>query len=232
MSADTQAVFEKIYALGLWGKADGMPYFSGSGSHDPRIVDPYVECIKQYFSMFRHFYGRLPDVIDLGCGDFSVGSRIQPLTRKYTALDAVPSLIEYNKNRFSSLPVTFVAADAKEYSYPSVDIVMVRQVFQHLPNANIAAILGRIAGAAQHLIITEHLPAHDGFVPNAEIPAVGSWRLSIYSGVQVTQPPFSLGVVDERQLCVCEESGGRIVTTAFRLPTCKDVVKAPSLLSR
>src|SRR5450631_3071475 len=62
-------IFSAIYREGKWGtKADG-DFSSGSGSHDPSVVTPYVNAVSRFLSSLPC----PPSVVDLGCGDFYVG---------------------------------------------------------------------------------------------------------------------------------------------------------------
>jgi len=82
VSSGAQLVFQKIYQEKLWGGGRAR-FYSGSGSHDPEIVGPYIESVGSYFKSFEHFTGRKPNVVDVGCGDFSIGSRIRSFAGKY-----------------------------------------------------------------------------------------------------------------------------------------------------
>ena len=68
----TQEVFSKIYREGAWGASDkeGQTFYSGSGSHDSAIVSEYVASVNAFLKTLPE----KPDVVDLGCGDFAVGS--------------------------------------------------------------------------------------------------------------------------------------------------------------
>src|SRR4051812_34385664 len=56
----TQDIFEAIYAQRMWTGSEGEQYSSGSGSHDPQIVDPYVAGI----SRIIHSLNFRPDAVD------------------------------------------------------------------------------------------------------------------------------------------------------------------------
>jgi len=216
MNAINASVFSEIYRRGLWGRDNDYPFFSGSGSHDGTVVSVYLSAVTNYLQAFTHFFRRLPRVLDVGCGDFSVGAQLRECASDYIALDVVSELIEYNKTRYQGLNVEFVCADAASWSYPPVDVVLVRQVFQHLSNVDVAAAVGGISAVAKCLIVTEHLPKNDDFTSNLDIPSVGSWRLGLNSGVVLTDSPFLLEVADAKVLCSVDQLGGRIVSMAYR----------------
>ncbi len=62
-------VFTDIYNNNHWGGTPGT-FCSGSGSTTVAIVAPYVACIRRQLSALG---AHSLSVVDLGCGDFSVG---------------------------------------------------------------------------------------------------------------------------------------------------------------
>lgn len=76
LGLSTKEVFNKIYQEGAWGVSheDGQRFFSGPGSHDEKIVSVYVEAVTKFLQGFE----KKPNVVDLGCGDFNVGSKLRP----------------------------------------------------------------------------------------------------------------------------------------------------------
>src|SRR5665213_1003794 len=84
-------VFTRIYKERAWGKSNDPSdkYYSGSGSRKRDVVEAYIKSIDQ----FLHSFATKPDVVDLGCGDFSVGSQVRALCANYIACDIVEPLI-------------------------------------------------------------------------------------------------------------------------------------------
>ena len=107
-----------------------------------------------------------------------------------------------------------ITADA----LPEGDVVFVRQVFQHLSNAAIAKAMAKIIARYKYLVLTEHVPALAGFVPNADIATGAETRLMIGSGVVLTNPPFNLRATAERTLCESSQFNGLIKTVVYTLP--------------
>lgn len=210
-----QEIFTKIYTQKIWGEF-GDPadeFCSGEGSHDPSVVDPYVKAISQFLSSFE----RKPDVVDLGCGDFSVGSRIRELCGRYTACDVVPPLIAFNKAKYSSLDVDFRVLDLVNDPLPAGDVVFIRQVLQHLSNDHIKKLVKKIPANYRYLVLTEHLPENEPFPPNLDFPTGPIFRLEIGSGVVITAKPFNLKAKRETLLCEMPQMGGRIQTRVYEL---------------
>lgn len=210
-----QEVFRKVYLDGAWGGAreGGGRFYSGTGSHDAAIVAPYAEAVGAWAARFAAPL----DAVDLGCGDFSVGSRIRGFFAGYTACDIVPEVVAANRERFAGRDVDFAVLDIARDELPPGDVVLLRQVLQHLSNDLIARIVPRIAERYRYLILTEHLPPTDDFLPNRDKPTGPGIRLADGSGVVLTRPPFDLRPTSEEVLLEMPEFGGRIRTTAYAL---------------
>jgi len=211
----TKEVFTKIYRDGTWGQSNDpeQRFFSGSGSHDDRIVDAYVGAL----SGFLLSLPERPSVVDLGCGDFSVGSRVRPLCARYTACDIVDDLVAFNARKFAHLEVDFRVLDLASDNLPAADVVCIRQVLQHLSNAQISRAVPQIATKYRYLVLTEHLPAAADFPHNLDQPSGPDNRLQIGSGIVLTSQPFDLRVSAEHTLCEVPEAGGVVRTTAYSL---------------
>lgn len=210
----TKELFSKIYRTGAWGRSpDGARrFYSGAGSHDRSIVGPYVESVVRFL---QEFPGK-PDVVDLGCGDFSVGSQIRHACGRYIACDIVDSVIESNRDTFAHLGVDFRVLDLTVDDIPRADVVIIREVLQHLSNGSILAAIPRIAASCRFLVLTERLPRGDTFPHNLDNRAPGI-RLDADSGVVITSPPFSLQALQERCLCEVPASSGVVRTMLYRL---------------
>jgi len=209
-----QEVFTKIYDEGSWGAAHdpGQTFFSGSGSRAGPVVETYVDAVRRFLGSLDH----KPDVVDLGCGDFQVGSRLRSLCSAYVACDIVEPLIAFNAKTFEGLGVDFRTLDLTKDELPSGEVVFVRQVLQHLSNDDIARALPGIQSRYRYLVLTEHVP-HAPFTHNLDKASGPDNRLDIHSGIVLTSPPFNLAPVESTILCQVEEWGGIIRTILYRL---------------
>jgi hypothetical protein len=209
----TQEIFTKIYKERVWGqsKDPSDEFYSGTGSRDRTIVQTYIDSVDRFLRSFDV----KPSVVDLGCGDFFVGSQIRALCGSYTACDIVAPLIVFNKEKYRSLNVDFRILDLTRDELPQGDVLFIRQVLQHLSNKQIKGALTQIPMKFKYLILTEHLPASESFTHNLDIPGGALLRLPIQSGIVLTSPPFNLCVKSQRTLCQSEESGGIIKTILY-----------------
>jgi hypothetical protein len=85
-------------------------------------------------------------------------------------------------------------------------VVIVKQVFQHLRNDQIAATLRKLS-QYKTWIVSEPVPAGI-FKPNIDKLLDGSTRLPLNSGVVLTEKPFNVKPRQSITLCEMEEPGG------------------------
>ena len=206
-------VFTHVYSKRLWGAGrDERDYCSGEGSRNEAIVGPYVAAVRKFLSNFAS----KPDVVDLGCGDFHVGRQLRDVCGSYTACDVVADLIARNERTFVALGVDFRTVDLVSDELPGGEVAILRQVLQHLDNAQIALIVPKLY-KYRWLVLTEHLPESLSFRPNRDKPMGPGVRVRYGSGVVLTAPPFSLQAHGRTTLCSVPGTPGVILTLAYRL---------------
>ncbi len=210
--------FQTIYRNGEWGRdPDGAAGpWSGTGSHSASIVEPYLAAVIPYLRQLDP----KPRVVDLGCGDFNIGAQLAPHAETYLACDLVAEVIAANRVRATAPNVEFRVLDIVDAPLPAGDVVILRQVLQHLSNSEVAAVAQKLPGACRHLIQTEHLAAPRTFVPNLDKPTGCRARIGIGSGIDLAAPPFNLPYKTQRVLCDTTSGNGIIRTVAFTFRDC------------
>lgn len=208
---ELKKVFSQIYKKQIWGKSNdpSQLFYSGIGSHDNVIVSTYIQAVQGFLSTFAE----KPNVVDLGCGDFFVGSKVRQLCNNYTACDIVPELVEFNKQKYKTLGVDFRVVDLTTDDLPSGDIVFIRQVLQHLSNEQILKAIPKLSSKYKYLVLTEHLPVSQEFEHNLDKSAGSGIRIGLESGVVLTSSPFNLKPQSERRLCEVPYAG--VITTTL-----------------
>ncbi len=199
---DLAELFSEIYRKQLWGKAltgEGELFFSGSGSHELLIVKDYLESLNYFIKGL----GTKPVIVDLGCGDFNIGSQISQLADVYHACDIVPGLIKVLKAEFLLDNVQFHCLDATREMLPDGDVLVVRQVLQHLSNDSIKKIIRQFP-RYRYVIVTEHIPSGE-FLANKDKLNGPDSRLRWRSGIDLLQQPFDLSVKKSELLCETED---------------------------
>lgn len=207
----TKAAMAQVYEMNLWG-GNTAQFYSGEGSHNAEIVDPYIAQVTSFLTSFKN-----PLIVcDLGCGDFNVGKELVKYTQKYIAVDIVRDLIEHNRSVFKEENLEFHCLDLAKDDLPSGDCALVRQVLQHLSNSEVQQILKKLAHF-KYVILTEHLPEGD-FIPNAAIISGQGTRLKKQSGLNVLLPPFHFKVKGEKLLgtVALQDSKGVVETTLYK----------------
>jgi SAM-dependent methyltransferase len=211
-----EEIFSALYRERKWGTNPDSDFSSGTGSHVESVVLPYVNAVRGFLESLP----RPPSVVDLGCGDFNVGKELRPFCGRYVACDVVPALIQRNKDRFADLQVDFRCIDIIDDDLPDGDIAFLRQVLQHLSNAQILKLIDKLY-RYKFLVLTEHVPTNSDFPPNRDKATGGRVRLPQGSGVVLTEPPFLLSVKSESVLCTTNQSldqySGLIKTTLYDL---------------
>ena len=193
-------IFKEIYLKKLWSpefKKSQYKFYSGVGSYFPELVNEYLDKIEN----FLHSLGYKPNIVDLGCGDFVIGSKIRKFCKNYIAIDIFDELISYNKKRYKNLNIDFRVLDITQDELPNGDVCFVRQVFQHMSNEEIMNTINEIKKKYKYLVITEHLAESKNFVANLDKPTGPDTRLYENSGVILTLPPFNLKVFKDTDIC-------------------------------
>jgi len=184
-SKSAEEVFTRIYERNEWGGVPGE-YFSGPGSID-ETVSIYVETIKKFIENKR-----ITQVVDLGCGDFRIGSQLLFPGMKYIGVDIVQPLIEHNQMLFGNTDVTFQHLNIVNDELPHGGLCLIRQVLEHLSNKEIIQILQKIKKYKYAIVTEQYLPANMQVTPNKEKPHGPDIRLGYGSAVYLDKPPFNV----------------------------------------
>lgn len=198
-------VFEKIYEEKWWGISDAKnhKYSSGDGTRDKEIVGKYIDAVTNFLSKNKD----LKSGLDLGCGDFSVGVAFCNLFEDYKAMDVAKNVIKENKEFYKSKNARFSVLDLTSGQIPQTEVILVRQVLQHLSNTEIEKFAKNIKGKFQYLIVTESLSKSMFFKPNKDINTGPGIRIHEKSGVVLEKEPFNLEF--SKMDVIMEEAKGR-----------------------
>ncbi|MCP4239962.1 MAG: class I SAM-dependent methyltransferase [bacterium] len=193
-------VFSDIYERGLWGESLD-DFSSGGGTINEKYVDPYVRLVAGVVDDLGLTRTR---VVDLGCGDFMVGQRLLASVGdriEYRGLDVVPRLIDRNRERFGAAAVQFECLDAIAEPLPEGDLCLIRQVFQHLSNEQVASVLAKLSQYPL-VLVTEHQPTDLAAArPNLDKLHGFDTRLGRGSGVFLKPPSFSVNAIQAWSSC-------------------------------
>jgi SAM-dependent methyltransferase len=177
-----EEIFRDIYRNNRWG-GDSGTYSSGTGSR-PDVNASYIALVSSLICSER-----VRRVVDLGCGDFEVGRRLLSPEVKYIGCDIVPELVAHNAARFATKCIEFRTLDAVTDPLPEGDLCIIRQVFQHLSNSDIAKVL-RKCRQYRLLLVTDEQVINDKSDCNAEILAYHGTRRVFGQGLKLERAPF------------------------------------------
>jgi SAM-dependent methyltransferase len=178
----TKEIFSDIYENNRWGGEPGS-YDSGSGSRSD-ITGPYISALRALI----HSEGA-KRIVDLGCGDFEVARRILSPELSYVGCDIVPGLVARNNARFATEHIEFRNLDVVTDPLPEGDLCIIRQVFQHLSNGDIATVL-RKARQYPLLVVTDEQVVGDKTDSNIDINPYHGTRRLFGQGLKLEAGPF------------------------------------------
>lgn len=129
------AAFTRAYETGQWHHG------SGSGS-SPANTRQYRRFLAGY--MAEH---QIRSVLDVGCGDWQFSRLIDWTGISYYGIDVVPELVVRNALRFGRPWIRFGIGDVLDgRPLPYADLILVKDLLQHWPDAAIQALGVRLAG--------------------------------------------------------------------------------------
>lgn len=192
------SVFTKIYATHAWGgEREKSQFYSGSGSYNPNL-DGYIEVITTFIVSQG-----IKEIVEIGCGDFNVTSQILGKLRamdysfSYVGYDVVEPLILHHQKLYQDKNIKFVCKDASTDSIKDGELLLIRQVLQHLNNRSILQIVKKFKDY-KYIIATEHQLPVNGEIcitPNLDKKTDGDIRLRSRSGVYLELEPFNCNVI-------------------------------------
>ena len=176
------SVFNNIYEQGLWGTDDDGGNHSGTGSTAALTV-----LYRAYLQPFLKDHA-IHSVVDAGCGDWEFSKLMDWAGIDYKGYDIVASVIDKDRRLYGGPTTKFFTADIIETDLPPADLLLVKHVLQHLPNAIVAKFLRQLPKYT-YVLLTDGVDANTLSAPNVDI-AAGAYR-----PIDLTRPPFNLPAV-------------------------------------
>jgi SAM-dependent methyltransferase len=107
------------------------------GGHSGGGSDAYwtIE-YRAFLDRFLHL-NNIRTIIDIGCGDWQFSRFLNLDGRRYYGFDVVPSVVERNRQRYGSETITFDLMPTDFSVLPQADLLIMKDVLQHLPDAEI-----------------------------------------------------------------------------------------------
>jgi len=165
---ETEKAFINIYAKAFWG------YRSGSGSYPDNAL-PYTEYVNKILSN-----PAIVNILEIGCGDFRLGSKYNLSGKNYLGIDVNAPLIQ-DLERFETISIKFLSVDFVDERFTGDwDLILVKDVLQHLPNSLIKLALDKIIKSSKFAVI-----CNDRSSENFDVPVGG------YRGLDLSRDPFN-----------------------------------------
>jgi len=169
--------FENIYEEGYWG----TDIKSGAGStlEATKVTRQIISKVVQDF--------RITSIVDVACGDFTwmpvVLNELEGQV-SYTGCDIVESLVTGHRQKYPQYEFQYL--DFVEGEIPQGDLILCREVLQHLPVKDINKALNNFSNSGvKYLLATIHIRRH-GFRNKRDI------RPGRCRDRNLLEPPFNL----------------------------------------
>lgn len=128
-------IFDQIYKKSSWASDSTSPK-SGPGS-TPNNAKIYVEFVQQIISKYK-----VKSVIDVGHGDWAMWNNFDFEGTHYTGIEISANVHNYVKPKFTSKNKSFILKDIiRDQTIPEADLVICKDVLQHLNNNNVLNLL-------------------------------------------------------------------------------------------
>jgi SAM-dependent methyltransferase len=179
LARSTHDAFAQIYRERLWGTNNAGAGTSGGGSTLGATM--LWRMYLQRFMADNHVHS----VVDAGCGDWEFSRVIDWTGIDYKGFDIVDDVIAEDKRRYEAPNIHFFQGNIVETDLPRADLLIVKHVLQHIPNADVAKFATQFHKYKYVLVV-------DG-VDSTSLSAVNSdTRPGGYRELDLTAPPFGL----------------------------------------
>lgn len=167
---DLRIAFEDIYREDRWSNG------SGPGSAPSSTIE-YRAFVERFIKE-----NHIRSITDLGCGDWQFSHLMDWSGTDYVGYDVVGHLIERNRREYGRENIKFYSMPEIE-DLPGGDLLLSKEVLQHLPNGIISSYLDAIRRKYRFALLTNAIEPVE--FANRDISA-GDWR-----PLRLDQPPFN-----------------------------------------
>lgn len=174
-----ESIFTNIIKSGAWSvRTLENPTPCGPGS----FVDSMLPVIKIFPEILRKF--AINFITDLGCGDFNWMSQVDLGGTRYFGYDIVKSLVDEANKKYQRHNISFGHMNILDGYFPWADLIICKDVMNHLPTAMCATLISKIK--AKEIKLFASITSPD-VMRNMDINVGGFRRINFLL------PPFSLG---------------------------------------
>lgn len=150
---------------------------SGGGS-SPEYTAPYRAFVERFI-----WENDVRSILDLGCGDMQVMGNVDLQGASYVGVDCIAQRIEKNRAAYPNL--SFELADVRDRMIEGADLVLVKDVIQHWPLAEVVEWFERVRRAPfKYMLVTNDRVG--GQPTNTDI------ELGAHRHIDPLAPPFDM----------------------------------------
>ena len=175
----TEDVFTNIYVNKIWGANQAGEGHSGCGS-TLSATESYRYFLQNFFKAFD-----IHSVVDFGCGDWEFSRELDWDGIDYLGLDVVKHVIKHDQEQFSTEHIRFVHVDGLTAELPQADLLICKDVLQHLTNGDVKLFLKQLP-SFKYCLITNDVDPQTQTTKNSNSPRGG------YRWLDLTQPPYNV----------------------------------------
>jgi SAM-dependent methyltransferase len=174
-SGDAKSIFSDIYSKNLFGDPRSR---SGRGSSMEA-----TKTVREFLPQLIHRH-HITSVLDVPCGDFHWMQTVDLSGVRYVGADIVETAIGDLDKTFGREGRSFVHLDARTDQLPQVDLILCRDLFMHLPSADVIKVLKNFkASGAKYLFSTTFVA----------VKVNGDTHTGGFRPFNLKAEPFSLG---------------------------------------
>jgi hypothetical protein len=197
---DNIEIFTYIYKNKLWGDASNAMLVgsSGPGSSVEATNDTYTPFVRNFIES-----NQIKSVVDLGCGDWQSSYNIyKDMDIQYHGYDAYENVILNNQTMFPQFSFTFMDVVKDIDKIQSADLIIVKDVFQHLNYESVFFILDHIIKykKAKYILTTNDSTTNDTYtdIDNGGYRPI-NWD-ALYAIKYVTESLLKYTIKDDSRL--------------------------------
>lgn len=168
--------FDNIYINNTWG------FKSGAGSN-PVFAKPWIDLVNYFLSRKD-----VKTVIDVGCGDWRIGKCLNLEGKDYTGID-ISSVILEETSLNAKENIKFIHGDFETLDIHDADLILIKDVLQHLTNSSIYNIINKIMGKTKYALICDDLDRDNKSNNNADILP------GLHRFIDLSQKPFNFNFI-------------------------------------
>lgn len=146
-------IFNSIYENSIWHDPlveVVVKASSGPGSN-PKHAKEWTGLVNSFIKN-----NNIRSILDIGCGDWQLGKQLNLDNINYIGTDVSSFIIKQIKP-YETNNIKFIEADAISMDFPKVDLIILKDVLQHLPIDSIKTIVDKVINSGSKYALISNL---------------------------------------------------------------------------